>query len=150
MFYSIEVSGVNTSFVNDIICGEFASLANLRSDAWYTPSVMRDHAQEWNRDNPDYKLICLIMSHPYGLRDDGSDDDMADMRIVLPSGRKITFILADDGKQYSGGAVGTLTIDFGERGSGHLALNILQNLEYYGCLDQIESIKTSLPFIQED
>lgn len=23
MFYSIEVSGVNTSFINDIICGEY-------------------------------------------------------------------------------------------------------------------------------
>lgn len=145
MFYSIEVSGVNTSFVNDIICGEFASLANLRSDAWYKPSVMDEHVAEWNKDNPNYKIQCQTMSYPYGLH-----DDMADMQIITPSGRKITFILVDDGKQYSGGAVGTLTIDFGEKGSGHLALNILQNLEYYDCLDQIESIKTSLPFTQED
>ena len=145
MFYSIEVSGVNTSFVNDIICGEFASLADLRSDAWYKPSVMRDHVEAWNKDNPNYKIQCQTMSHPYGLR-----DDMADMQIITPSGRMIHFNLVDDGPQYPGGAVGTLTIDFGERGSGHLALNILQNLEYYDCLDQIESIKTSLPFTQED
>ena len=145
MFHSIEVSGVNTSFVNDIICGEFASLADLRSDAWYKPSVMRDHVEAGNKDNPNYKIQCQTMSHPYGLR-----DDMADMQIITPSGRMIHFNLVDDGPQYPGGAVGTLTIDFGERGSGHLALNILQNLEYYDCLDQIESIKTSLPFTQED
>jgi len=139
MFYSIEVSSLNTAIINDIVCGEFASLADLRSDAWYKPSVMRDHVEAWNKDNPNYKIQCQTMSYPYG-------DDMADMQIITPSGRKITFILADDGPQYPGGAVGTLTIDFGEKGSGHLALNILQNLEYYDCLDQIESIKTSLPF----
>ena len=104
MFYSIEVSGVNTSFINDIICGEFGSLADLRSDAWYKPSVMRDHVEAWNKDNPNYKIQCQTMSYPYG-------DDMAHMQIITPSGRKITFILAGDGPQSPGGEVGPLTVD---------------------------------------
>jgi len=145
MFYSIEVSSLNTAIINDIVCGEFASLADLRSDAWYKPSVMCDHVEAWNKDNPDYVINSICC----GSDADGivyGSEHFPDMTVRTPSGKMIHFNLEDDGPQYPGGAVGTLTIDFGEKGSGHLALNILQNLEYYDCLNQIESIKTSLPF----
>ena len=141
MFYSIEVSSLNTAIINDIVCGESAPLANLRSDAWYKPSVMRDHVEAWNKENPFYEISYTV---------DAMYEDVASISVTTPSGRIISFTFGDDGPQYPGGAVGTLMIDFGEKGSGYLALNILKNLAYYNCLDQIESIKTSLPFIQED
>jgi len=137
MFYSIEVSSLNTAIINDIVCGEFASLADLRSDAWYRPDVMREHVETWNAENPFYKISYTV---------DATYEDVASISLTTPAGRIISFTFGDDGPQYPGGAVGTLTIDFGEKGSGHLALNILQNLEYYDCLDLITSIKTSLPF----
>jgi hypothetical protein len=137
MFYSIEVSSLNTAIINDIVCGEFASLADLRSDAWYRPDVMREHVETWNAENPFYKISYTV---------DATYEDVASISLTTPAGRTISFTFGDDGLQYPGGAVGTFTIDFGEKGSGQLALNILQNLEYYDCLDQIDSIKTSLPF----
>ena len=137
MFHSIEVSGCNVEFGSIIFCGEFASLDKMPCEAWYKPDVMPKHVETWNKENPFYKISYTV---------DATYEDVASISVTTPAGRTISFTFGDDGEQYPGGAVGTFTIDFGEKGSGHLALNILQNLEYYDCLDQIESIKTSLPF----
>ena len=144
MFYSIEVSSVNTALINDIVCGEFASLASLRSDAWYKPSVMKEHVSSWNNDNPNYKISCGSSSDGYS-----AETEFADCWIISPNGRLMSFVLDDDGSHYAGGAVGTFTIDF-PQGSSNLALRLLSNLEYYNLLDQVENISTTLPFTKED